>query len=96
MEETGTGPNNCTKETRQSDRCVMPPTHLFPVVEDDELAVLVVDRHIALVALTCKHEPVSHTSVSTDTGIALYCTWQMCENALWSFNESIRIKYQWF
>lgn len=29
-------------------------THLFPVVDDDDLAVLVVDGHRALVAFTCK------------------------------------------
>lgn len=30
-------------------------THLLPVVDDDDLAVLVVDGHRALVAFTCRY-----------------------------------------
>lgn len=42
-------------------------THLLPVVEDDDLAVLVVHRHRALVALACRN-----TSSSVNTGLQLH------------------------
>lgn len=36
-------------------------THLFPVVENDDFTVLVVNRHRALVAFTCRDIPHVHT-----------------------------------
>lgn len=43
-------------KTRQDGGRVRRLTHRFPAVKDDDLAVLVVDRHRALVALTCERE----------------------------------------
>lgn len=34
-------------------------THLFPVVKNDDFAVLVVHRHRALVPLACRHRNTS-------------------------------------
>ncbi len=49
-------------------------THLFPVVEDNKFAVLIVDCHSALVALTCKQTPRGNTSEHTQRNDKLYTT----------------------